>query len=102
MSNLFQLLGGYFNEDWDLEADDDQGVVELFMKQESREKIQQTLNELRSLLGQKKSEDELNKIVFDELHCRYSPTADGLTTSQWLASIADQIDFGLRRASEPL
>ncbi|CAG0936757.1 hypothetical protein TFLX_05645 [Thermoflexales bacterium] len=100
MSNLFQLLGGYFNEDWDLEADDDRGIVEFFMKQEPRETIQQTLNELQTLLGQKKSEDELNKIVFGELHCRYNPTADGLTTSQWLASLANQIDSGLKQVSE--
>lgn len=98
MSNLFQLLGGYFNEDWDLEADNDKGIVEFFLKQESREKIQQTLSELQTLIDQKKSEDELNKIVFGELHCHYNPTADGLTTSQWLTSIADQIDSRLRQA----
>ena len=98
MSNLFHFLGGYFNEDWDLEAEDYRGIVVLFMKQEPREQITQTLTELQELLAQKRSEDELEKCPFHELHHRYNPTPDGLTLSQWLVSMADQIASGLKQA----
>ena len=97
MSNLFYFLGGYFNEDWNLEADDDKGIVALFMKQESREQISQTLAELQELLAQKRTEDDLKRYLFYELHCRYNPTADGLSLTQWLASIADQLALGLQQ-----
>jgi hypothetical protein len=71
--NLHQFLGGYFNQDWDLEQPDPEHVIKEFLKGSSPERVHHAARELKQLIARNLSEEDLGKFLLDDLHCFYNP-----------------------------
>ncbi len=63
---LDNFLGNWFHQDWDLEASNWQQLVEKFKVISREERIKQVHLDLKSFLKEKKDDDELCEIVFEE------------------------------------
>jgi len=84
-----QLLGGYFHQDWDLEANDDLGVVRRFIEDVGGEKKQSILDAIDQVL----LEDEAKVSSFlSESGCEYYFAGDGLTAKGWLMRLRSEFD----------
>ena len=95
LSKLRNFFGGYFHQDWDLEADDPDDVI-LYHIRESRD----TPEELRAL-GQMildymegMDDAELESRLYRELSCEYYPVSDGTSARVWLHKVASMLMEG--------
>ncbi|CAN5525304.1 hypothetical protein BH09ACT7_BH09ACT7_56350 [soil metagenome] len=83
-----QFFGGYFHEDWDLEADDWQGAVDNYTVGESSTQLltlAQQLDDLRN--GH--SEDALKIFMYRQAFCAHNPRP--LTYQEWLGQITNRL-----------
>jgi hypothetical protein len=110
-SELEQFLGAYFHQDWDLEADDWQGIVDNYVNAnpvaESLRALAQEIDDVRA----SRSEPDLTQFLIRGVGICYDPRAE-VTFEEWLAQIAarlrkhaNEIDgrtasFGIDSASE--
>ncbi len=97
MSALQQFIGCYFHEDFIEDYGSPKGAVDAYLKGFSIESVQQALAELRELLARNMSEDDLGHYVWYNLHCAYHMPADGLTPSQWLWMVVEQMEDWLKK-----
>jgi hypothetical protein len=88
---LFQFFGGYFNQDWDLEAEDNVGVVRVFKAQNSRKYTFEVADELDAFLALPLSETETREIVWRSFGCDYGPIAHGEEVRSWLGRIRAEL-----------
>jgi hypothetical protein len=91
--NLHQLFGGYFHQDWALDHEGWQDVVDLFVAQASAEVVARTAAELDGLLADGLSEDRLASVLAG-LDCFADPAAWNMTPGQWLAAVRDRLPAG--------
>ena len=89
--DLFQFFAGYFNQDWDLDAPDDDGVIEGFLREEPREFVDAVRREIRAFIGLRLPEDVLQQAVWRDLGCSYDPAADGVSMTQWIRSVSERL-----------
>jgi hypothetical protein len=87
---LGQLMGAYFHQDWDVEANDDRGIVDLFIRGEPALAVQLPA-EIDRVLRELDSEDELRHYLLEELGSYYLADSDGNTYRTWLTRIAEQV-----------
>jgi hypothetical protein len=87
---LDQLMGAYFHQDWEYEADDTMGIVDLFVQGEP---VLAPLlpREIDDILATYQSEAELKTLVIDDLGGYYLADWDGGTYRAWLQQIADRV-----------
>ncbi|SRR6266851_374752 len=88
---LAQFFGGYFHEDWKLDAKSPSEVVDAYRKDFNSE---QRLVLSKAILEYSQSfclDSELRSGLFHELGCYYDPSADGLSTRDWLQSVSSQL-----------
>ncbi len=78
-SALEQLLGCYFHQDWASEFDDDVAAFQAIILAESQEMIAEGLGEINILLATELSENDLRKMLVDQIACYFDPSSDGLT-----------------------
>lgn len=88
------LLAGYFHQDWDLEADDDLGVVRNFIESEGIEDKQSVLDAINEILM--RGEAEVSSFL-TESGCEYYFAADGLTAKGWLARLRSEFSGTKKR-----
>lgn len=83
------LFAGYLNLDWSEDYDDVWSAVRDFV--ESEPSAGRIPYEVRVLLAEGHSEEELRRIVVDELGCGYLPEADGWRYDGWLAELCARV-----------
>lgn len=82
------LLGAYFHQDWYLESNEPDGIVEIFISKETDETILLLKEQIEMLLI---DADSLNEDFIFENNGYYSPSADGLTVKEWFEKILKQL-----------
>ncbi len=85
--SLDRFIGNWFHQDWDLEADSWQALVEKFKVISRKERVQQVYQDIRVFLKNNKNDDELNELLFEEFGCGYDPRPEQ-STRDWLAEVA--------------
>ena len=92
-NQLVQFFGGYFHEDWDLEAATPVGVVAASVNANPKMKAE-VAAAIRSLLAELRTDSELGHALFHDFGCYYDPEADGLTARAWLTAVTLQLEEG--------
>lgn len=101
-SNLEEFLGGYYHQDWALDASDSVEVAISYLSEWPRDDALLCLSELSSLLSQS-TEIELVDAV-SGMGCSFLPASEGYSsTSEWLRAIETimQAKLSASRRSEP-
>jgi hypothetical protein len=89
---LSQFFSGYFHEDWELEADDPSGIIDLYLSQQAaREQQIGVAADLDTLLSSDLSDEAVSKMLFQDLGCYYDPAADGLSARTWLQDVSRRL-----------
>ncbi|HYW12859.1 MAG TPA: contact-dependent growth inhibition system immunity protein [Longimicrobium sp.] len=88
---LAQFFGGYFHQDWDMEAANWEGVVRNFCAAAQPEQIAAVNTEIEALLAGAHDERELSEFVFLQLGCAYDPTVDGIALRNWIMDIRQHL-----------
>ena len=86
---LYQFFAAYFHQDWDLEADDWEGIVDNYVNEdpvaEPLRSLAQEIDELR----QAREESDLRQFLVYTVGVDYGPQP--LTYREWLGQIADRL-----------
>jgi len=85
---LREFFGGYFHQDWDIDARDDDGVIRLYLREASPEDVAAVRRQLHGLLELGLSEAELADRLYSDLGSYYLPT-DGI--ADWLRSVRERL-----------
>jgi CdiI immunity protein len=86
--SIRQFFGGYFHDDWNLEADDWQGAVDDYIGGESAAQLLSLAQEVDDLRSSH-SEDSLAILMYRRALCSYNPRP--LTYYEWMGKIADRL-----------
>jgi hypothetical protein len=92
--NLFQLLGGYFHQDWCLDDPNAEAALRRYMNDTVPGQVQDTVNEIDALLTKNLSDDQLKQMLLVDLGCYYDPTADNITHAEWLRWVQNRLREG--------
>lgn len=84
--HLSQFFGGYFHQDWPVDNDSWEGVVDGFVADSTGESIDVTAAELTALLNAGLDHTQL-KLLLDEWDCNVDPAAFAMTPSAWLEAV---------------
>jgi CdiI immunity protein len=87
---LRQFLGGYFHQDWPLDSGRWEDVADEFVAESTRSTVAQTADELRSLLAEGFSDEEL-EAALEGLGGNVNPAAFHLGAGAWLAGLQGRI-----------
>lgn len=99
-ARLSQFFSGYFHEDWELEAEDPNRIIDIYLSQRTdREHLFRLAADLDALTSSELSDDALSRLLFVELGCYYDPAADGLSARAWLQQVSCRLRGGLQRQS---
>lgn len=90
--DLYQFFAGRFNQDWDLDAPDDTGVIERFLHEEPPEFVTAARQQLNALIALELPEEELQRVLFQDLGCYYDATHDGGSVTTWARSVAARLE----------
>jgi len=88
--NLVNFFGGYFHQDWDLDAQNYDEVLEMFVKQNPSNEVANVVKELDALLAMDLSNLELRKALTEDLLCCYIPPCEG-ALKEWLILIRNKL-----------
>ncbi|HRZ47695.1 MAG TPA: contact-dependent growth inhibition system immunity protein [Candidatus Paceibacterota bacterium] len=91
--NLVQFLGGCFNQDWRLDDPTPEAVVMRFVAENSEEFVTDVVSELDELLSLSLTEEELQRVLFEEFHCYYLPTETSI--GDWLSHVRASLSVGI-------
>src|SRR5947209_4608918 len=89
--SLQLLLAGYLHEDFPDDYGDAWGAVEAFALNEP-EDPPRIRDDVTKLLATVSSEEEVRRVVLDDLGSYYLAEADGWTYREWLQAVADRVD----------
>jgi hypothetical protein len=84
---LWQLLGGYFHQDWDLAGPDWRAVVATYRAESDPQDPARAAREIGTLLNATEDDGELERIVYDDFGCDFYLPGAGLTVREWLAAV---------------
>ena len=88
-TDLYQFFAAYFHQDWDLEADDWQGVVDNYVNEDPTAAPLRTLaQEIDDLRGAR-AEPDLEQFLVRTVGVYYAPQP--LTYKEWLGQVADRL-----------
>jgi hypothetical protein len=93
--NLYQFFGGYFHEDWDLEAKDAEAVIHNYLNDEKPRIVKQVIDEISQLLEMNLDRSQLSDILADDLRCSYDPTFYGISDIEWLRWVQATLKHGI-------
>ena len=88
-TELDQFFGAYFHQDWDLEANDWQGIVDNYVDEDPTPGPLLRLAEEIDDLRRSRSEAELEGFLVRQVGVDYGPAP--LTYSEWLKEVADRL-----------
>ncbi|MDV3130184.1 contact-dependent growth inhibition system immunity protein [Mycobacterium sp. 21AC1] len=89
-TDLYQFFGAYFHQDWDLEADDWEGIVDKYSASSTRtsQQLQALATHLDKLLDIC-PDSELPGVMM-EMGGFYDPRPE-MTYTEWLGQVADRL-----------
>jgi hypothetical protein len=94
LPDLTYLVKGYFHQDWDVEGESADAIVDKVIDQEVESVVADIKADLDSLAAESLSEEALEQRLVDLGLDYYAPDAEGLTYQQWLQRVRER--FGAR------
>lgn len=88
-ARLYQFFAAYFHQDWDLEADDWEGIVDGYVADHPAAQQLQTLAQEVDDLREARREPELEEFLVNIVGVYYVPESH--TYRVWLGEIAQQL-----------
>ena len=95
LPTLSQFFGAYFHQDWGLDSESPDHVVDEYLRENSRETVDKARRELGRLLEQSLSEKQLACEAL-ALGRYYDPRADGIPLREWLRTLETTLADGTR------
>lgn len=87
------FLGGYFHEDWELNASEPDHVILRFLSSgPSSEEIDKIVAQIDRYLRSGMNEATLERNLLKDLGCYYLPSADAVSTSGWLNHVINVLE----------
>jgi len=86
-NTINNFFAGYFHQDWHDDDPSEDAVVERYMRDATTQEIRDLIEDIEEYLRDHPDDDELLRLLFDDLGCFYLPTADGLTARQWMTHV---------------
>lgn len=97
--NLDDLLGAYFNQDWNEDYDTPEAVISSFARDGDKKGIEQTITELKTLLKEEHTFEAWGRILYDDFGCEYYfDYENDYTPKQFLEKIQKQLEDELALA----
>lgn len=85
--NRLRALFTWYHEDWMLDAETPDAVLEQFIRSNTDAEVKATADALEAFLAALTRDAELRHALTYELWCRYVPEADGMTVRGWLLHV---------------
>lgn len=89
-SALENFFSAYFHQDWTVEHDTPEAVVDYYLDSEPVGEVARVREDLDRLLAQDLEEDELAQKVQD-FGSYYDPSADGASYRDWLSGLSERL-----------
>ena len=87
LTALRHFFGTQFHQDYDLEADDPDTIVKLYMAESTSQELKDLGQGLLDYM-QGMDDAELDERLFKELSCYYYPQGVGISAREWLSHVA--------------
>jgi hypothetical protein len=88
-TDLYQFFAAYFHQDWDLEADDWEGIVDNYVNEDPVAGPLRTLAREIDDLREARPEPDLEQFLLRTVGVNYLPQP--LSYKEWLGQIADRL-----------
>lgn len=88
LNALRTFLAAYFHQDWMEDHATSADVVDSFRRASSMTERRRVRRDVKTLLARNLDDDELRRVLLDELHCYLRPPDDA---AGWLRSLADAL-----------
>lgn len=97
---IYDLLCGYFNQDWNCDYDSPEEVIRTFARDGSKKDLEKAIQELRILLKEEHTSKEWEQIIYHNFGCEYRPDYKENTLKEWLEMILKQFEEELILAKD--
>lgn len=87
-----QLIGCYFHQDMFDDYGSEESTLLNMLAEADRDSLVRCSVELRQLLVEPLNDDDLERIIRDELGCYYCPPGAGVSYRVWLESVVSTLD----------
>ncbi|MFU2330434.1 contact-dependent growth inhibition system immunity protein [Pseudomonas sp. NFX98] len=94
---IHDFFGAYFHQDWAVEHDTAEQVIDSFLADSDPEDLVKVQHELNVLLEQNKDESVLREYLLKELSCYYCYWRAWESGEAWLRHIANKLAGRLDR-----
>lgn len=91
-SELKQLLGAYFHQDWDLDHSSADGVIRFYKQDAGGSAISALKQQILYLLRSNITEEALQTVLFDKMGCYYYYLSEWGSSKEWLQHIVTILD----------
>jgi hypothetical protein len=93
---LKNFFVSYFHPDWQSEFPSRGAAVEDFLRTAGPGRPQAVARDLRDLLGQNLTEEQLHTLVLHEYSRFFDPWQHEISTRQWLEGLLRELEGGVR------
>jgi hypothetical protein len=88
---LRTLLGGYLHQDWRDEFSTPDEAITTFKEDNPSEVVKGACKELDQIIPLVEQLQAPERFLYEVLWCYYTPSADGLTVSNWLRHVRKKL-----------
>jgi hypothetical protein len=88
---LHNFFGAYFHQDWTVEHDTPEQVLDAFLVESHIDDLKAVYKELNALLAQKQAEPALRIYLLKDLSCYYCYWNSWASGESWLRHIEDRL-----------
>lgn len=89
---LRNFLGGYFHQDWDLDASEPDEVIAYYIASKpSPSTLEMIIAQIDQYLSNAGDDLSIEQGLMQDFGCYYLPSADGLGARDWLSHVANQL-----------
>ena len=88
---LDYFFGVYLHEDWPDDYGNEWAALDAFMAEGPPEDLQLFRDEIAQLLGKYSAEEDLRKIILEDLGSYLDPTPDGWNYRDWCLALSNYI-----------
>jgi len=89
-NTIKNFFAGYFNQDYDMDAPDEDGVIQNYLRDHTKtQEVRDLIEDIEEYMRDHPDDAELQRLLLDDLGCYYATTADGLTARQWMTHVVD-------------